>query len=71
MLIYNVMLGKHNSILSRVLEKTDAQLQVFTWGASPYCKIVHTIIGVAGRSLALPVDNFLIDSFYFFNSRYI
>ena len=47
MLIYNMMLGKHNSILCRVLEKTDGQLQVFTWGASPYCKIVHTIIGAA------------------------
>ena len=63
----NVMLGKRNSVLSRVREKTDGQ--VFNMGC--ICHIVNLCVGAALRNLALHVDDFLIDIFYFFNSRYM
>ena len=63
----NVMLGKRNSVLSRVREKTDGR--VFDLGC--VCHIVNLCVGAAVKSLTLPIDDLLIDIFYFFNSRYI
>ena len=53
----NVMVGKCNSVPSRVREKTDGQ--VFDMGC--VCHIVNLCIGAAVWSRALPVDDFLID----------
>ena len=63
----NVMFGKHNSVLSRVREKTNGQ--VFDMGC--ICHIVNLCAGAAVKSLGLPVDDLLIDIFYFFSSRYM
>lgn len=60
----NMMLGKQNSVLSRVREKTDGQ--VFDLGC--ICHIVNLCVGAAVKNLELPVDELLID-IYFFNSR--
>ena len=53
----NVMLGKHNSVLSRVREKTDGK--VFDVGC--ICHIINLCVKAAVKSVALPVDDFLID----------
>ena len=57
------MLGKHNSVLSQVQDKIDGQ--VFDLWC--ICHIVNLCVGAVVKNLGLPVNDLLIDIFYFFN----
>ena len=57
----NVMVGEHNSVLSRVREK---QPKVFSLGC--LCHLANLCSAAALKTLPISVDNLLIDIFYHF-----
>lgn len=58
----NVMVGKHNSVLSRVKSK---QPGVFSQGCVCHLSNLCLLAGV--KALPIDVDDFFVDLFYFFN----
>ena len=58
----NVMVGKHNSVLSRVKSK---QPGVFSQGCVCHLSNLCLLAGV--KALPVDVDDFFVDLFYFFN----
>ena len=58
----NVMVGKHNSVLSRIKSK---QPGVFSQGCVCHLSNLCLLAGV--KALPIDVDDFFVDLFYFFN----
>ena len=58
----NVMMGKHNSVLSRVKVK---QSKVYSQGCVCHLANLSLLAGV--KTLPVDVDDFLVDLFYFFD----
>lgn len=58
----NVMMGRYNSVLSRVKEK---QPKVFSLGC--VCHLANLCVKAGIKVLPVDVDDFLVDLFYFFN----
>ena len=58
----NVMIGKHNSVLSRVKSK---QAGVFSQGCVCHLSNLCLLAGV--KALPVDIDDFFVDLFYFFN----
>ena len=63
----NVMLGKYNSVLSRVREKTDNQ--VFDLGCVSH--IANLCTGEMVKCLHEPVEDLLVDTYFWFDKRFV
>ncbi len=57
----NVMVGKHNSVLSRVKEK---QPQVYSQGC--VCHLANLALLAGVKALPIDVDDFFVDLYYYF-----
>lgn len=57
----NVMVGKHNSVLSRVKEK---QPSIFSQGC--VCHLANLALLAGVKELPIDVDDFFVDLFYYF-----
>lgn len=61
----SVMVGKHNSVLSRVREKSP---KVYDMGC--ICHVINTCLSYGLKKLPSSVDELLVDVFYHFEHRY-
>lgn len=60
----NTMLGRNNSVLSRLKEKNE---NIFSIGC--ICHLANLCAKSAIQELSVPVDDFLVDVYYFFEHR--
>ena len=61
----SVMVGQHNSVLSRVRAHSDA---VYDMGC--ICHLVNLVVQAGMKAFPFPVEDMLVDTYFHFHHRY-